>query len=50
VFEGMGNVTRRVHPGLRHEPHHEPEHEAVLAEVSAWIRASAARADPRTAV
>ena len=38
VFEGKGNVTRRVHEGLRHECHHEPEHEAVLAEVVAWIR------------
>lgn len=41
-FEGKGNVTRRVHDGLRHECHHEPEHEAVLAEVVAWIRANAA--------
>ena len=31
VFEGMSNVTRVVHDGLRHECHHEPEHEAVLA-------------------
>jgi alpha-beta hydrolase superfamily lysophospholipase len=38
VLEGKGNVTRRVHEGLRHECHHEPEHEAVLAEVVAWIR------------
>ena len=38
VLEGKGNVTRRVHDGLRHECHHEPEHEAVLAEVVAWIR------------
>ena len=38
VFAGKGNVTRRVHDGLRHECHHEPEHEAVLAEVVAWIR------------
>lgn len=35
-----GNVTRRLHEGLRHECHHEPEHEAVLAEVTAWIRAN----------
>ncbi len=41
VFEGMGNVTRRVHEGLRHETHHEPEREAVLGEVVAWIRANA---------
>jgi acylglycerol lipase len=39
VFVGKGNVTRRVHEGLRHECHHEPEHEAVLAEVVAWLRA-----------
>jgi alpha-beta hydrolase superfamily lysophospholipase len=41
VLEGKGNVTRRVHDGLRHECHHEPEHEAVLAEVVRWIRATA---------
>lgn len=41
VLEGMGNVTRRVHDGLRHEQHHEPEHAEVLAEVVAWIRANA---------
>ncbi len=40
VFEGMGNVTRHVHVGLRHECHHEPEHEHVLAEVVAWIGAN----------
>ncbi len=34
-----GNVTRRVHEGLRHETHHEPEHEAVLGEVVAWLEA-----------
>jgi alpha-beta hydrolase superfamily lysophospholipase len=38
---GKGNVTRRVHEGLRHECHHEPEHAAVLAEVVDWIRATA---------
>jgi acylglycerol lipase len=38
VFEGKGNVTRRVHDGLRHECHHEPEQAEVLAEVVAWIR------------
>ncbi len=38
VFEGKGNVTRRVWPGLRHECHHEPQHDQVLAEVVAWIR------------
>jgi alpha-beta hydrolase superfamily lysophospholipase len=45
-FEGKGNVTRRVHPGLRHECHNEPEHADVLAEVVAWIRANAAAATP----
>jgi len=44
VFEGKGNTTRRVFDGLRHECHHEPEHEAVLAEVVAWIRETAAPA------
>jgi alpha-beta hydrolase superfamily lysophospholipase len=39
-LEGKGNVTLRVHEGLRHETHHEPEHEQVLAEVVAWILAS----------
>jgi len=38
VFEGKGNVTRRIHEGLRHECHHEPEQAEVLAEVVAWIR------------
>ncbi|HEY3335319.1 MAG TPA: alpha/beta fold hydrolase [Candidatus Limnocylindrales bacterium] len=37
VFDGIGNATRHVHDGLRHECHHEPEHEHVLAEVVAWI-------------
>jgi acylglycerol lipase len=41
ILEGKGNVTRRVHEGLRHECHHEPEHEQVLAEMVAWIRANA---------
>ncbi len=40
ILEGKGNVTRRVHEGLRHECHHEPEHEQVLGEVVAWIRAN----------
>jgi acylglycerol lipase len=38
VFEGMGNVTRHVHDGLRHECHHEPERDIVLGEVIAWLR------------
>jgi acylglycerol lipase len=41
-LEGKGNVTRRVHQGLRHECHHEPEHEDVLAEVVAWLRTASA--------
>jgi alpha-beta hydrolase superfamily lysophospholipase len=45
VLAGLGNVTRRVHEGLRHEQHHEREHAEVLAEVVAWIRASAPAAD-----
>jgi alpha-beta hydrolase superfamily lysophospholipase len=45
VLEGMGNVTRRVHEGLRHEQHHEPEQAEVLAGVVAWIRANAPAAD-----
>ena len=40
ILEGKGNVTRRVHEGLRHECHHEPEYPQVLAEVVAWIRAN----------
>jgi len=40
ILEGKGNVTRRVHEGLRHECHHEPEYPQVLAEVVAWIRAA----------
>jgi acylglycerol lipase len=39
-LEGKGNVTRRVHEGLRHECHHEPEQEEVLAGVVAWLRAT----------
>jgi acylglycerol lipase len=39
-LEGKGNVTRRVHEGLRHECHHEPEHADVLAEVVDWLRAT----------
>jgi alpha-beta hydrolase superfamily lysophospholipase len=39
VFEGLGNATRHVHDGLRHECHHEPEQEHVLAEVVAWLGA-----------
>ncbi len=41
VFDDMGNATRRIHGGLRHECHHEPEHAEVLAEVVEWVRAMA---------
>ncbi len=34
---GLGNVERRIWPGLRHECMNEPEQEQVLAELSAWI-------------
>jgi alpha-beta hydrolase superfamily lysophospholipase len=37
VLGTKGNVTRRVHDGLRHECHHEPEHADVFAEVVAWL-------------
>jgi alpha-beta hydrolase superfamily lysophospholipase len=51
MLEGKGDVTRRVHDGLRHESHHEPEREQVLAEVVDWIRTAApavrAAATPR---
>jgi alpha-beta hydrolase superfamily lysophospholipase len=38
-FQSMGNTTRHVHAGLRHETHHEPEHRVVLGEAVAWIDA-----------
>ena len=45
---GKGNVTRRVHDGLRYECHNEPQHAAVLAGVVAWIEATLGRvANPR---
>ncbi|HEY8439466.1 MAG TPA: lysophospholipase [Candidatus Limnocylindrales bacterium] len=31
-------VTRRTHPGLRHEMHNEPEAEEVIAGIVAWLR------------
>jgi acylglycerol lipase len=37
-FAGLPAVTRRVHPGLRHESHNEPEGEQVIAGVVAWLR------------
>jgi len=45
-FEAKGNVTRRVHAGLRHECHNEPEHAEVLAEVVDWILAQAPAVTP----
>jgi alpha-beta hydrolase superfamily lysophospholipase len=46
-----GNVTRRVHDGLRHETHHEPGHERVMAEVVEWLLARrAAVGTPATGV
>jgi acylglycerol lipase len=36
-LEGVGNVTRRVYPGLRHEMHNEPEADAVVGDTLAWI-------------
>lgn len=42
----LGNVTVRLHEGLRHECHHEPEHAQVLAEVVAWIRSALPAASP----
>ena len=50
VFEGMSNVTRVVHEGLRHEAHHEPEHEQVLAGVTEWLLATAPAAASPVAV
>lgn len=44
MLEDKGNVTRRVHDGLRHECHHEPEQEQVLAEVVGWVRENAPHA------
>ena len=46
VFDDMGNATRRIHGGLRHECHHEPEHADVLAEVVDWLRAAARAGGP----
>jgi len=42
-FEGRANVTRRIYPGLRHEPHNEPEGPQVIADVIDWIRVAAPR-------
>jgi acylglycerol lipase len=44
ILDARGNVTLRVHRGLRHECHHEPEHADVLREVIAWLEAALGRA------
>ena len=38
VLERDPSVTRRVYPGLRHEPHNEPEGPEVVADTIDWIR------------
>jgi acylglycerol lipase len=43
VLGRFPEVTRVVHPGLRHECHHEPEAEAVIEAVIAWIRDAVGR-------
>jgi alpha-beta hydrolase superfamily lysophospholipase len=48
VFAQMGGVTRRVHPGLRHECHHDLRHADVLAEVVAWLDGQLAGPIPAT--
>ena len=40
-FAAFTQVTRRVHPGIRHELHNEPEGEAIVADVIEWIRGQA---------
>lgn len=42
AFACKGNVTFRVHEGLRHETHNEFEHALVTAEVVAWLEAQRA--------
>lgn len=37
VLAQLGNVERRIWPGLRHECFHEPEQLEVLGELVAWI-------------
>jgi len=36
-LEGMGNATRRVYDGLRHEMHNESEAAAISGDTIAWI-------------
>ncbi|HET7027574.1 MAG TPA: alpha/beta hydrolase [Candidatus Limnocylindrales bacterium] len=38
VLMRFPSVTRIVHAGLRHEPHHEPEAPAVVDSIIAWLR------------
>jgi alpha-beta hydrolase superfamily lysophospholipase len=38
ALDGFPEVTRVVHPGLRHECHHEPTADAVMASVVEWLR------------
>jgi alpha-beta hydrolase superfamily lysophospholipase len=38
ILERDPCVTRRVYPGLRHEPHNEPEWRSVVDDTIAWIR------------
>jgi alpha-beta hydrolase superfamily lysophospholipase len=39
-LERFPEVTRVVHPGLRHESHHEPEADAVMDAMVSWLRAA----------
>ena len=43
TLDGRGNVTRRVHAGLRHETHNEPSGGAVIDEIIAWVLDQAER-------
>ena len=45
VLAEFPNVTRRVHPGIRHELHNEPEGETIVGGVIEWVREQAARAE-----
>jgi acylglycerol lipase len=38
VLMRFPSITRTVHAGLRHEPHHEPEAAAVVDAIIAWLR------------
>ncbi len=43
ALEGRPGVTRRVHPGFRHELHNEPDGPRVVNDVIAWIRERVSR-------